>query len=186
MPEAGAGAGFWDATSEEDASVSVCMRSPISAGADDGARNLLQRGPLRTPAVQAAVTSARATDEHELVAQRRARTVQANGGVVGSEAFLAGHLGNARAIDVHPADETRVGGLERFRQRGDAVAHGLLQIRLFINRAGELSLGKSSLLSCRPPAHVGDRVAEKPVEPRDTALVVANAVAPLGPLQPGP
>src|SRR5258708_5853868 len=82
--------------------------SPISECADAEARNLLQRGSLRAPAVQAAMASARPADELELVAQRRPRPVQAHGSVVGRDAFFAGNLGNARAVEIDPAEEARL------------------------------------------------------------------------------
>src|SRR5258708_37413815 len=154
-------------------SAGACV-SPISACADAQARNLLQRGSLRAPAVQAAVPGARPADELELVAERSPRPVQAHSSVVGSDAFFAGNLGNARAVEVHPAEEARVGRLEDLGQRGDAVTDRLLQLLLFCSGTGGPSLAPRPLLACCPPTRVADCMTEEPGEPSDAARLVAD------------
>ena len=66
---------------------------------------------FRTIAVQTRATRAGPTEVFELFAERLARAVQRDAGVVGRHAELRRDLGHGQALEFHPADQFRLAGL---------------------------------------------------------------------------
>jgi hypothetical protein len=114
--------------------------------------------------------------KRDLSAQRFARTMNPDGGIVGCNSRLFAKIGQSAFFQINPCQSLAILRLQSIQQSGNALAYVALKRGLRLNVRLKLAYQslRRSIRGSALPMVINDGVAQNAIEPGNGGLFVAN------------